>query len=63
MGSHANEKNWMVIGYSKTEGEYPVRLNITKAEVLAEKNNLSNPKYPDFARYMTSSEKVKVEAN
>jgi len=31
MESHANEENWMVIGYSKTEGEYPVCLNITKA--------------------------------
>ena len=58
MESHANEENWMVIGYSKTEGEYPVRLNITKAEALAlaEKNNQSKPKYPEGARCMTSSE-------
>ncbi|MCS6116905.1 hypothetical protein [Shewanella baltica] len=47
----------MVIGYSNAEGEYPVRLNITQAEALAEMNNQNNPKYPDVARCMTSSEK------
>lgn len=57
MVPHVEEKNWMVIGYSNAEGEYPVRLNITQAEALAEMNNQNNPKYPDVARCMTSSEK------
>lgn len=41
-------KNWMVIGYSKNEGEYPVHgeRNIVMKKDLHEKNNVS-----DFSKY------------
>ena len=55
----SQEKNdWMVIGYSKAEGEYPVQFNMTKTEAMAlvAKNNSSNPLYPDRIQKMDGNE-------
>ena len=51
----AAQTDWMVIGYSKMEGEYPIRLRVTREEAtqLAHELNSSKPKYPVVARCMT----------
>ena len=54
-GHNAALADWMVIGYSKMEGEYPIRLQVTKEEAsqLANELNSSKPRYPVVARCMT----------
>ena len=31
-GQNAAKSDWMVIGYSKMEGEYPIRMRVTQEE-------------------------------
>ena len=54
-GQNDAQTDWMVIGYSKMEGEYPIRLRVTREEAtqLAHELNSSKPKYPVVARCMT----------
>ena len=55
VGQSAARTDWMVIGYSKMEGEYPIRLRVTSEEAtqIANELNSGKPKYPVVARCMT----------
>ena len=35
---NAAQTDWMVIGYSKMEGEYPIRMRVTQEEATQIKN-------------------------
>ena len=52
---NAAQTDWMVIGYSKMEGEYPIRMRVTQEEAtqIANELNSGKPKYPVVARCMT----------
>lgn len=48
---NAAQTDWMVIGYSKMEGEYPIRMRVTQEEAtqIANELNSGKPKYPVVA--------------
>ena len=50
-GQSAAQADWIVIGYSKMEGEYPIRVRVTQEEAtqIANELNSGKPKYPVVA--------------